>query len=174
MDKKIFLFLNSLAGQNFLVDQFIYFSAVILPWLTILIFIVWIIFQKSWRKIIKGMLVFASASVAWFLTSLFKYNYFSPRPFVEIFQFQPLFTMNIWWDSLPSSHAVFFSALAGSSFLFKKKAVSFCLILVAIIIAFARVIAGVHWPSDVVAGLVFGGIIGYFLAKGLDKVFFKP
>jgi undecaprenyl-diphosphatase len=38
----------------------------------------------------------------------------------------------------------------------------------ALLMAFARVYAGVHWPGDVLVGLVFGAalaVLGYLLAR---------
>jgi len=80
--------------------------------------------------------------------------------------------MDIWWDSLPSGHAVLFGTLAGASLTFKNKKIGFVLLATAVVIAVARVIAGVHWPSDVVAGLLFGGVVGYLLSYFFNRIFF--
>ena len=172
MDQKLFLLLSGLSGQSVWLDKLIYFCAVTLPWVTVVGLVIWILAQKSWSGKVKGILVFFSAGLTWWLASLFKYAYFSPRPFMELFQNKPLFTMDIWWDSLPSGHAVLFGALAGASFIFKNKKIGFGLSAIAIIIAMARVIAGVHWPSDVVAGLLFGSVVGYLLSYFFNRIFF--
>jgi len=172
VDQKLFLLLSSLSGQSVWLDKLIYFCAVLLSWVVVIVLIVWILGQKSWPEKVKGVLVFFSAGLSWWLASLFKYAYFSPRPFMELFQNKPLFTMDIWWDSLPSGHAVLFGALAGASFVFKNKKIGFGLSAIAIVIAVARVIAGVHWPSDVLAGLVFGGSTGYLVSYFFNRIFF--
>lgn len=172
MDQKLFLLLSGLSGQYLWFDKLIYFCAVILPWLSIAVFVVWVLFQKTWLEKAKGILVLFSAGLVWWLASLFKYSYFSPRPFMELFENKPLFTMDVWWDSLPSGHAVLFAALAGASLIFRNRKLGLVLSLVALVIAVARVVAGVHWPSDVVIGLILGGVTGYLLGIGLTSVFF--
>jgi len=171
VDQKLFLLLSGLSGQSVWLDKLIYFCAVTLPWVVAVVLVIWILAQKNWSGKVKGVLVFFSASLTWWLASLFKYVYFSPRPFMELFQNKPLFTMDIWWDSLPSGHAVLFGALAGSAFGLKQKRWGLFLSTVAIIIAVARVIAGVHWPSDVIVGLFFGGGIGFLLSYFFNRVF---
>lgn len=173
MDQKLFLFLSGFSGQSAWFDELIYFCAVWLPWVVVFSLLLWILLQKNWSEIIKGILVLFVAGLVWWLASLFKYTYFSPRPFMELFQNKPLFTTDVWWDSVPSGHAVLFGALAGASLILKNKTISFVLLVSSIIIALARVMAGVHWPSDIIIGLIFGGSLGYLLSRGLGRVFLK-
>ncbi|MFA6416503.1 MAG: phosphatase PAP2 family protein [Candidatus Paceibacterota bacterium] len=173
MDQKLFLIINSLSGQTIWLDKLIYFCAVYLPWITVAFLIILILSKRKWLEIFKGLFIFFSAGLAWFLAGLFKYIYFSPRPFMELFVNKPLFTMEVWWDSFPSGHAVFFAALAGSAFGLKQKKWGLYLSTMAIIIALARVAAGVHWPSDVVVGLLFGGAVGFLLGHFFKRVFPK-
>jgi undecaprenyl-diphosphatase len=100
---------------------------------------------------------FFSAILAWFLASLFKYNFPSPRPFEIYNNLEPLFVTGKG-DAFPSGHATFMGALAVGVFLQKKK-LGLVFILGAVIVAIARVLAHVHWPIDVVAGLLFGVLV---------------
>jgi undecaprenyl-diphosphatase len=39
------------------------------------------------------------------------------------------------------------------------------------VIAFAQVYVGVHYPSDVICGALFGSMLGWLTAKVFDKRF---
>ena len=120
--------------------------------------IVYLIFTK--KKISALRLVglsFFGALVAWFLVSLVKYNFPSPRPFEVYANLKPLFT-TARGDAFPSGHATFMGALAMGVFLQRKK-LGLIFILGAILVAIARVLAHVHWTTDVIAGLLFGPLV---------------
>lgn len=120
--------------------------------------IVYLIFTK---KKIAGLrlvgLSFLSAIVAWFLASLFKYNFPSPRPFEIYENIKPLFATGRG-DAFPSGHATFMGALALGVFLQNRKW-GLIFILGAISVALARVLANVHSLTDILAGLLFGALV---------------
>lgn len=149
-------------------DFLIYFGAVILPWLMVLFLLVFLIFH--WRDIKVWRLVFLSlfsALTAWFLVSLFKYNFASPRPFEVLNDAFPLFATGKG-DAFPSGHATFLGALASSLF-FSRPQVGFLFVLGAIFVSVCRVLAFVHWPIDVLVGLLFGFIFSLILHLFLVK-----
>ncbi|MDP3947466.1 MAG: phosphatase PAP2 family protein [bacterium] len=57
--------------------------------------------------------------------------------------------------SFPSGHAVFFFTLAAMFWLFNRR-IGYGFGLLALVIGIARVMAGTHWPSDIVAGALIG------------------
>lgn len=60
--------------------------------------------------------------------------------------------------SMPSNHAVNAFAIAATfSHFFRKTAVP--MFLIAALVALSRIYVGVHYPSDVIAGAVLGGVI---------------
>ena len=70
--------------------------------------------------------------------------------------------------SFPSSHASNHMAIAMSIVLaniFTKKWVNYIWIFWALIIGFAQIYVGVHYPSDIVAGFILGIIIASFNFK---------
>lgn len=159
-------------------DYLIYFCAVILPWVMSGGLIAYLIFTTCLRRQEKKIsalrlvgLSFFSALLAWFLASLIKYNLPSPRPFEVYTNLKPLFT-TAHGDAFPSGHATFMGALAVGVFLQKKK-FGLIFILGAILVAIARVLSHVHWPIDVIAGLLFGALVAIVAWVIYHKVYPK-
>lgn len=80
--------------------------------------------------------------------------YWRHRPFVDLL-FAPLVNVAATTKSFPSDHAGTAWALAGTVWLTNKRSGSIAL-LVALLIAVARVLAGVHYFSDIAAGAGIG------------------
>ena len=65
-----------------------------------------------------------------------------------------------------SSHATNTMGLAVfTSLLFRNKAYSFFIFTWALVIAYSRVYLGVHYPGDVLGGMLLGSILGYAVYK---------
>lgn len=62
-------------------------------------------------------------------------------------------------SSFPSDHSMIAGAFAAGLLLLNRR-LGILATLLALLVAFARVYTGVHYPSDVAAGLVFGAVIG--------------
>lgn len=72
------------------------------------------------------------------------------------------------WASFPSGHATTCAALTVAlSLLFPRYKLAF--ITIGIWGALSRVFIGAHWPSDIVAGFAFGGVITLYLARVMFK-----
>lgn len=89
-----------------------------------------------------------------------------PRPFT-VFQFIPPFPE--WTASFPSGHATFFFALAMMVWLHHRPHARVFLYS-AVCISLARVIAGVHFPSDVIAGVIIAVTVAYFSFHFIDPM----
>jgi undecaprenyl-diphosphatase len=77
-----------------------------------------------------------------------------PRPFVtlpHVLQLVP----HAADSSFPSDHAMVAGALAAGILLLHRRA-GFVAMMLAFLLAFARVYVGVHYPSDVLGGLLIG------------------
>ena len=62
--------------------------------------------------------------------------------------------------AFPSGHATFFAALAISIFFLNKK-VGYIFIFFALLIGLARIMAGVHFPIDILGGFILGSLVAY-------------
>jgi len=105
--------------------------------------------------------------LAWGASRAIKYFYPSPRPF-EVFDNIKLLFTHGGGDSFPSGHATFFMALAIALSAYHKR-LGIVYIFGALAIGLARVIAGVHFPIDIIAGYILGGIIGIAVYKFFNK-----
>lgn len=69
------------------------------------------------------------------------------------------------WSSFPSDHAVLFFSLATGIFLISKKWGIFSYSYTFIIICFPRIYLGLHYPSDILAGMIVGIFITFVIFK---------
>lgn len=69
--------------------------------------------------------------------------------------------------SFPSGHASFFFAAASALMVYHKKA-GIAFLCAAFLTSLARVIAGVHWPSDIFAGAIVGILTAWIIRKILQ------
>ena len=73
-------------------------------------------------------------------------------------------------NSFPSGHGIFAGASATAAYLvFKRKALAAVLLFVGIPMLCARVLAGVHYPGDVIVGFLVGAVFAYFASGFLAK-----
>jgi undecaprenyl-diphosphatase len=72
--------------------------------------------------------------------------------------------------SMPSGHAAYAAAIAGVVWVLlsghtRRAALRMLAVAVAACAALARLVLGVHWPSDVVAGAAVGAVVGTWVAR---------
>jgi undecaprenyl-diphosphatase len=172
MDSFISHQLNQFAGKWQLVDWLIIFIADWLPYVAS-IFLFGIFLWR--RKFSKNALVSVCFSIVIALIVRFPLVFLiqlfinRSRPFVVDRNI-----VNILGypqtSSFPSGHASFFFPLAAALFIFDKRLGSLLFLFVTLM-GFARIIAGVHWPTDILAGALLG-ILGVFIIYLLFKRFF--
>jgi membrane-associated phospholipid phosphatase len=119
----------------------------------------------AWRRRwLEARFVVASSIAAGVLGTVIKMLVGRPRPILELSSglLWPLFDRY----SFPSGHTVFYTAFFGAiAFLLWKRftgrarwtGIVICLSLIALV-GPSRVFLGVHWPSDVLAGYLVGGL----------------
>ena len=155
LDKVILYWLNGLAGQTAFGDSIIIFLASTSALFLIFVFIFAIgisrisVQQKIYRIIAGGI----SALVARYgLTELVRFLHPRLRPFMIDHVHQLIAEQG---SSFPSGHAAFFFALSAAVFYWNKRLGIF-FFAASLVMGMARVAAGVHYPSDIIAGVIAG------------------
>ena|SRR3989344_3015962 len=160
LDTQLFFLLNNLAGQSPFFDAVVVFLASYLAYILIALFLVLLLIsQYPKREKLQIFLITAvSAFVARFgITEIIRFFYHRPRPFLDLPVYQ-LLTENSW--SFPSGHATFFFALATAVYLYHKK-LGIIFFIATILMTASRVIAGIHYPSDIIGGALIGIIVAH-------------
>lgn len=162
LDKQLFLFLNSLAGQSRFLDYLIIFLADYFSYLLVAIFlflIFWKYKEKVWRILV---LAISSILLSEIITQIIRHFYYHPRPFT-VLSINTLISHSST-SSFPSGHSVVFFSLAFIIFYFNRRWGWF-FIIGAILISLARIIAGVHWPLDIIGGAAVGFLSAFLVRK---------
>lgn len=103
----------------------------------------------------------AVPGVSFVLLSVFRSKMNAPRPY-EVLDIDPLIHKDTKGHSFPSRH-VFSVFVIAMVFLRLCPAAGFAFLAVGVLLAACRVIGGVHWPRDVLAGMVVGVLSGLLL-----------
>lgn len=181
MNKEIFTMINELAGQDPLTDSIIIFCAKYLVFILVGVaatLIGYLIYKRQWRPVIffgaNLILTFAFLLIASKL-------YISARPFVGNSDVTMLIS-HAANQSFPSDHTTVSIAIAfGLTFFTRYKFIGLLAIITACIIGFARIVAGVHYPLDILGAIGVGaaasivvGIISTASAAKQSSMRFDP
>ena len=158
MNDSIFFFFYNLAHSSKLFDQIVIFVADIFPYIVVILAFLFLIFYKKNFK--ETILIFFSSAFAWFLAYVLKFLFHTQRPFDLFPNVVSLFPETGY--AFPSGHATFFMALAFALF-FNHKKVGYAFVLFAFLIGVSRIVAGVHFPVDILGGFVLGFFIAFFV-----------
>ncbi len=160
IDIRLLYFLNNLATKSPFFDKLIIFFAEYLGYLLLLIFfgILYFLYAPRPEKIRIFLLSMLSAVIARFgITELIRFFYHRPRPFLIYTGIHNLIFENEW--SFPSGHTTFFFAFSMAIYLYNKRWGTWFFIA-SFVISISRVIAGIHYPSDILGGALIGIFVG--------------
>lgn len=159
MNEKLLFIINGWAGKNQLLDQFMIFVA---KDLVFIIFVLtacllgYLIYKK---QISTALWVICSLAISYLILLGAALLYSEQRPFVDHHLTQLL--AHATGKSFPSDHTTVTAAIgAALLFLTPFKKIGVAVALGAVLIGFSRVFVGVHYPIDIIGGLIVGALGG--------------
>jgi undecaprenyl-diphosphatase len=171
LDVSTFFLLNNLAGYSPVTDFIIIFFAEYLAYTLITIFL-FLIYRSTYnlreKLTMLSVVGFSSLAARYGVTELIRLFYHRPRPFLTYHVHQLIPETSY---SFPSGHSTFFFAFSYAIYLYNRKWGTWFL-CATIIMTISRIIAGIHYPSDIVGGMIIGIIIAKVSFIYL-KVYFK-
>lgn len=119
-----------------------------------LVYIAW----DSPRQLLSYLLI---PGISFLLVSLVRKLINQERPY-EKWNITPLIAKDTVGQSMPSRH-VFSATMISMCFLSYNVCLGSVLLLLSVILAVCRVLAGVHYPKDVLVGMLLGLLAGFAL-----------
>jgi undecaprenyl-diphosphatase len=179
IDKSLFLFLNSLHNSTF--DFLMYWISVKWLWIPLYALLLYLIIREyKWKSLLILLFVAILITMSDQLSvHLFKNTVERLRPCHNPEIMDMVHLVNDHCGGLYgfiSSHAANSFALAVFliGFLGKKyKYFTLLILFWAAIVSYSRVYLGVHYPGDIIAGGIFGAILGYTLKILYQKIPYK-
>jgi membrane-associated phospholipid phosphatase len=169
-DLTVFKLINEKWSVNFL-DPF--FAAVTIYgreyfWIPVVL-LMWILgsaFNNEKAK--KGAVMLIIVFIAIIIIGLsLKAVYYRPRPFLNplLSSIDHVLVPKDFDSSFPSGHALIVAGGAAAAFLFLRKRYSIPLVIEAALVSYSRVYVGVHYPTDVIAGVILGVAISFIICS---------
>ena len=181
MNDIIFFFFYNFAHQSIFLDNVIIFLGYFFPLLIlfgvgIFVLIKADIFNKEktlidrFKKLVYTFAIFfGPAVVAFIIGTILKDFIHIDRSFVQFNKIVPLFSPSQEY-SFPSNHATVLAALGLSMYFYNKK-IGIFLLISTLVIGIMRIVAGVHFPLDILGGFALGGIVSYLFAYFAKNVY---
>lgn len=161
LDIAIFRAINSLSGRSDLLDKFWIFSTDYLPYILLAAaFIILLIWKNELKEKVKVAVIFiVTGGLSYFLAVEFFNNIWHRlRPFDALQGVIQLVPESGF--SFPSKHAILVFLLATYVYGFNKR-LGIIFYILAALVAISRIAVGVHYPSDVLGGIVIGVLLGW-------------
>lgn len=168
LDKELFIFLNGLGSEPF--DAFWLIITKQLNWTPFFIAVFYLLQRKIGWKNLGIILLFIAVLITFTdqITNLIKYQFQRLRPcndeeisgIIRIVKSSKTY-------SFFSGHAA--NSMASTMFIFllirKYYKYTYLLFLFPLIFAYSRIYLGLHFPSDILTGYLFGGSLGFGFYK---------
>lgn len=162
-DYQIFKLINDLAGKNQYLDWLGIFAAKYLIFLMVIALVLGLLIKRwpDYRLAIFKASV--SGAIAFVINYLIGLIYFRPRPFV-LNEVTKLIDKSPLEKSFPSGHATVAFAMAFSLYFYNKK-LGVILLILALIVGLGRIYVGVHYPLDILGGILIGFLSAFLIEK---------
>lgn len=155
MDYNLFLLVNNFAGKWICLDSLATFFAKYFIYFLVAGAIILFFSIKDKKEKIKYLILTLSSVILsrLIITEIIRLFWYRPRPFVA-------HAVNSLIEhsasaSFPSGHIAFLFALATAIYFFNKK-FGIAFLIASFLIGLARIFVGVHWPLDILGGIIIG------------------
>lgn len=161
MNQVVFDLIYKIAHRGWFLDGLIVFFAQYLAYLIVASALFMIFRLRTWKEKYVALAYMALSVMLsrGIITNLIRAAYPHPRPneFLGIASLIPESGA-----SFPSGHAAFFFALAMAVY-FLNRRLGIIFFVLSFVMGIARVATGVHWPLDILGGMVLGVLCGYLI-----------
>ncbi|MDC7226925.1 MAG: phosphatase PAP2 family protein [Spirochaetales bacterium] len=152
-------FLDTVAeAVTMLGEQYVY--------IIIITFLYWNVSKREGFKLAAAFMYSAVVN------SVLKIAFHKPRPFEKLNFIEGKRVETATGYSFPSGHTqgatVFYITLAQ---IIRRRWFSVLAIVLSLLVGVSRIYLGVHWPVDVIGGLIFGIIMAYVICTIIDKFY---
>lgn len=174
---------NFVVSSQFLTDLTIFIAEFTIYLIPILLIVFWFM-PKTLKKNIETekirqnlLFIVMTAVLAWQgFSQLIGTLWFRARPFDALIDAKELLFHRPTY-SFPSDHATFLFTLAFGFYAFQYRKAGNWFLTGAILVSFARVATGLHWPTDIFAGALLGFITVWLVQKfqkNIERYIIKP
>jgi undecaprenyl-diphosphatase len=156
MNDSLLLLINGWAGHSRILDALMVFSAEYLIFILFAIALICIgfnMYKREWKSVVYFGTTLVVSYILLRLAALLNFDH---RPFTDHTNLTIL-VAHAAGQSFPSDHTTASTAAAIGILLFTRfKKTGIVLLVLAILIGFARVFAGIHYPADILGGVATG------------------
>lgn len=178
-DKELFLYLNNLGSSTW--DSFWLFWTGKYNWVPLYAILLYLIFKNVSRKafVLTVLVIVLLVSFTDQVTNLFKYGFERYRP-CHTSDVKDLMRLvksscggRFGYFSAHASNSMSVAIFVGLLLKPYYKYLVFILLFWSLMMAYSRIYVGVHFPLDMVSGMLFGALSGFMFYKILKFLWFK-
>jgi undecaprenyl-diphosphatase len=173
LDTSTFYFLYGLAGRSVFFDSLIIFFGYYFIFIVFAVFGYFAVkdfFKEGIRGTLPYIYTFTAALVSKFaVVGAFRIWLLRDRPYLAL-NLSHLLSADS--NSFPSGHTITIFSMATAAYFYNKK-LSYFMFVSGILVGFARIAGGVHYPSDILGGIILGILVGMIVYRFFTRFLFR-